>query len=169
MKKLKHLAKYIYATTLVITFSFFGKVASAYADLAPDPFPHSRLGGEPVRSVQASFMTVSILIYIVGTIIFELPVYLFMKFRSKKALLWITFVNVVSVTLLQMTNFATGGAVSGGLSLVLAEIVVVIFEAIILVGVLKGEKVNKILLAVVLANISSAIIGTSIFRFIGII
>ena len=154
-------------------FKFF-TIPHALADVAPDDYYYPPETASPVPTSQV-IPTISdspsvtntptsiekIFLYFAATLLFELPVYYLFGIKSKKAFSWIIFVNAITVPALHVFNSLSKGLVTHGLWLIVAEIIITLFEAFLLMVFLEEEpNKTKIFLATVVANTTSAIIGT---------
>ena len=99
------------------------------------------------------------------TLLLELPVFLIFGFREKKALLAIALANLISVSAFYAANFWLSGI---GFILI-SELAIIIFEIIFLATILKGNKIKKIILATLTANLVSAIIGGILISFLALL
>jgi hypothetical protein len=148
-------------------------VFSFLADLAPPPGERGISSFYPPGShpTPTNFITsallVSVLKYILATLVFELPVFYFLGFKSKRAIAWVVVVNIISVSVFHLTMaycstapYACNFDVTYGSGLILAEVVITLFEALVLLLALrKTIAPRRIILATILANAVSAILG----------
>jgi len=96
------------------------------------------------------------------TLLLEIPVFWLFGFRKKRELLIIILANVISVSTFYIASFWF----SGFLFVLISELIIIIFEIIFLVKILKGVNIKKIILATLVANLISAIIGVVLIHLI---
>lgn len=140
------------------------KAPAAFADVAPyvciricpvDPEP------SPVFALNYA----QIFTYIVLTLVFELPIFYLLGFKSKKLLGLVAVINIISVSALHILNFTLNGQLAYGTNLLIAETLVIIFESLLLVILLEKQiTIKKIIIAAIVANIVSALIGGFIVK-----
>ena len=99
------------------------------------------------------------------TLLFEIPIFLIFKFRSKKSFIVVFFANLISVLAFSFANLWLGGIIF----VLFAELLIFIFEAIFISFFLSKQGIKRIIFATLLANIISAIFGTYILSLIGLI
>ena len=113
-----------------------------------------------------SALVVATFWYFLTTLIFELPVLYAFGFRSKRAITWAVIANFITIyglhfafaycaytTYLGRCNYTEG-------SVVIAELIVTAFETAVYILMLRKElSVKRIILATVLANACSAVVG----------
>jgi len=137
------------------------KAPTAFADIpSPTNAPYlSRCRPYPgsicTENILWDKLFLSIVYFLVGTLIIELPIFLLFGFRTKKKIGLAIFANVISVPLYHLAN-----ALLTGTNVLVAELLIVIFECVFLVAFLKKEmSVSKIIIATIVANVVSFILG----------
>lgn len=166
--------KYLSKTTGFITTGIASISASlafipkAFADIPSVGFPNDNPGFTPSPAIVTT-TTInygSIGAYLLLTLLFELPIFYWLGFRSKKAITWAIIVNVITVPSYQIINTLMSGQISHGLGLVIAEVLITALEASLLVIFLGEISTKKIIIATVAANLFSAIIGGFIVNYL---
>ncbi len=94
------------------------------------------------------------------TLCLETPLFLIFGFRSRKALLAILFANLISVPLFYTATVSL--PFSGLIVLVIMELTVIVFEAILIKFMLKENRFKKIFIYSATANAVSAILGSAL-------
>ena len=166
---LRQLKKISFAASL-----YFLATPQAFADIPPFRRPGEADGDYQLRLTDYSYgrktghwqselqynLATTILYYLTLTLAFELPIFYIFGFRSKKSLLLVAIVNVVSVTCLHSLNSFWGGQLASGSGLLIAELMIIVFETAILALFLKNAiGLKKVMLATISANVVSAVIG----------
>ena len=144
--------------SLIISLASLGAsllfVQNAFADIPP----HHSESTPTSTVVDVNYGHIGI--YLILTLLFELPIFYFLGLKSKKALVWATVVNIITVPSYQIMNSLMGGQLAHGFGLVFAELLITAIEALILVFFLKEIDGKKIIIATVAANAFSAIVGS---------
>lgn len=105
---------------------------------------------------------VSIIFFLMGTILIELPVFYLFGFNTKKRIGLAILANVISVATYHTINAITLGSIG----VLIFELLVTIFESLFLIVFLRKElSLRKIITATVAANITSFILGYIILIF----
>lgn len=141
---------------LSLTYPF-----KAFADIAaPSGIQYLYEDGTPFQRLYRRAI-----VFVFATLLFELPVFYFLGFKSKKALSLVTLANIISVSAFH-TLILNGDIVSVP-QFVIAELLIVIFESLFFMSFLQPELSKKrIALVTLLANVFSGIVGTLLVRFI---
>ncbi len=129
----------------------------ALADILPDPDDPRHY--KPIDYSKKFWddridFALSIFLYFLATLLFELPIMYWFGFRSRRSISAVAIANLVSVPILQI-SLAYYGA-----SWVMMEIAVIFIEFGIIKFMLKDVSWNKLLLALFAANLFSAVAGT---------
>ena len=98
------------------------------------------------------------------TLLLEIPLFLMMISKSRKALLTVLFANLISVPLLYIAT--TFLPFTGIIVLIVMESIVVVFEAVFIKLILKEIGFRKILIYSFAANALSAVFGSLILNII---
>lgn len=98
------------------------------------------------------------------TLLLELPLFLIMISRNRKALFAVITANLISVSLFYLATVFF--PFTGFPILLVLELIVIIFEAIFIKYLLKELRFRRILIYSFIANTISAIFGTVILNFI---
>lgn len=98
------------------------------------------------------------------TLLLEIPLFLIMISKNRKALLTVLFANLISIPLLYFAT--TFLPFSGLVMLIVMELIVVIFEAIFIKLTLKELTFKKVLIYSFTANAVSAILGSIVLKII---
>lgn len=101
------------------------------------------------------------------TLFLEIPLFLIFGFRSRRFLFVIFLANLISVPLFYLATIFL--PFSGFITLIVMELIVIIFEAMFIKLVLKEVQFKKILTYSLVANTVSAILGGFLFIFLNII
>jgi hypothetical protein len=100
------------------------------------------------------------------TLLLEIPIFLvFFGFRTKKALRILLTANLLSVPTFYLATILL--PTRGYVPLLVMELIVIIFEAILIKFMFKENRLKNILIYSFIANIWSAIIGSIILDLIG--
>lgn len=107
----------------------------------------------------------SIIFFLAGTILIELPVFYAFGFNTKKRIGLVILANVISVIAYHTINAITLGSIG----VLIFELLITIFESLFLIMFLRKElSLKKIIIATAVANIASFILGYTILFFIPI-
>lgn len=94
----------------------------------------------------------------ITTALFELPIFFAFGLRSTKAMLVVSLINLLSVSLsYYVTTFLT---LNTSLKVLLMEFVIIVFEATLIKLKFKRISTKRIIIASIIANITSALLGT---------
>lgn len=166
---MEQIANKIQRSIFLLGVSVFSllKAPTAFADMpAPTIAPYlSRCFSYPGSICTENIVIIwdklflSIVYFLVGTLTIELPIFVLLGFRTKKKLGLAVMANVISVPLYHITN-----ALLAGTNVLIAETFITVLECVFLVAFLKKEmSVSKIIIATIVANIVSFILGTILF------
>jgi hypothetical protein len=150
----------------IMVFSFLADLAPPAGERGIRRFYPPGSAPSPTNFITLALL-VSVLKYILATLVFELPVFYLLGFKSKRAIGWVIMVNVISVSTFYLTTaycstarYACNFDVTYGSGLILAEVVITLFEALVLLLALrKTISARRIILVTILANAVSAILG----------
>jgi hypothetical protein len=115
-----------------------------------------------------NLLTLSLLLttlwYFLATLVFELPILWLMGFKSRRAITWAVIANLITVFCFHFATVYCSNAgtcnLTRGFGLIGAEVLVTAFEAMVYILTLRRElPIGSIILASILANACSAIIG----------
>lgn len=133
----------------------------ALADIAPYPLPPAL---PTVDSSAAELIPLFIVLMIVCnygfTLVFELPILYAFGFRTGKAILWLSVVNLLSVVGLHVAVLVFD------YSILMMEVLVVVLELLLIWPLFRKMTWWKLLLGVITANLVSGIIGTLLVGYI---
>ena len=122
------------------------------------PYP----GSDCTPNIIWDKLFLTIIYFLVGTLIIELPIFLLFGFRTKKKIGLAILANIISVPVYHIAN-----ALLTGSNVLVAELLITLFECIFLVTFLRKEMgTGKIIIATIVANIASFILGTILINFI---
>ncbi len=141
------------------------KVPAVFADIPgnvrdpKNPYPH--MNPDPALNYG------QVSTYVLLTLALELPIFYLLGFKSKKALGLVAIVNIISVSAFHILNFTLNVELFYGVGLLIAELLIIIFEFSLLAMFLRKEiAIKKIIIATVVANTVSALIGIFIINII---
>ena len=136
----------------------------ALADIAPPhELPIYPVSPHPNSLVQEQLNYLNILIALLATLACELPIAYLFKLRTKKALLSVIAVNVLTIPVFYITDFFTHSAITRGFNLLVTELIIMIVESAILCLLLKDFSKKRVILATFIANIFSLCIGFGVW------
>lgn len=135
-------------------------IQPAYADIAPDPIASLALPNGAVDWVPWVIVLLVLCNY-AFTLVFELPILYAFGFHTGKALVAALFVNLISVTFLHLSTIVFEW------NILLMELIVVLIEIVILkLWLGKLLSFGKLVLAVVVANLVSGLVGSLIIAWV---
>ena len=135
----------LFSSLILSLFAF-----PALADVLPLP-DHPR--PYILNLTDAADLGVTVILYFLATLLFELPVMYLFSFRSRRSISAVAIANFISVFVLQIS-------LAYGFSWLMMEMAVVLIEFAVIKFMLKDTPWKKLLLAVFVANLFSAVIGT---------
>lgn len=108
------------------------------------------------------FKAVLMLLFI--TLLFEIPIFLILVSKNRRALQAVLSANLISVLLFYFITVIL--SLSGLVMLIVMELVVIIFEALFIKLILNEIGFGKILRYSIIANMASAILGSVLLYYI---
>ena len=132
-----------------------------FADVIPnpaDPRPYVPIDYTKKYWEDTIDLGQTIVFYFLATLLFELPIMYWFGFRSRRSILAVVVANFISVPVLQIS-------LAYGYSALILEALVVLIEFAIIKFMLRDMPWNKLLLALVTANIFSAVVGTLVLSY----
>lgn len=167
--KLKKVIKKIQQSIFLVSIFTFSLLfaPTAFADIAyPDDVADISRNYAYLENTSAETsilwgkLSFSIICFLVAGLIIELPIFIIFGFKTKKKLGLAVMANVISVPSYHIAN-----ALLSGSNVLVAELLIAIFECVFLVSLLKKEmSVKKIIIATVAANATSFILGAVLVR-----
>ena len=98
------------------------------------------------------------------TLLIELPIFFVLGVRNRKALLAVLAANLISVPLLYLATILL--PLTGFTTLIVMELIVIIFEAVFIKTILKEIGIRKLLMYSFIANAVSAILGSVLLNIV---